>query len=327
MIDVDWELLFRYLGGECTPSERTEFERWLAADPEHLALLESAALAGERVLAAGSAVGRGTPASRRTAPARPMAFLAAAVLAVVLGGVVALRVAALRKASGIVQYDVARTGRGQRGTLRLSDGTRVILGPSSTLRHPSRFGEQARDVELTGEAYFEVVHDARRPFRVHAGGATAEDLGTAFGVRAFPDDSVVRVVVAKGMVSLTRTDSGAALRPQRRGTVLRAGELGQLAAGGAIPSVEQVDVDAYLGWMRGELAFDDTPLAEAMAQLGRTYDREVRIGDGSLARRRVTGRFRGEPLSAVLAALEQTLGVRFERDGDTIVVRRAEGQR
>ncbi|MGQ0539853.1 MAG: FecR domain-containing protein, partial [Gemmatimonadaceae bacterium] len=93
------------------------------------------------------------------------------------------------------------TARGQRATIRLLDGTRVELGYASTLRvAPFRAGR--RELWLEGEAIFDVIHDERRPFVVHAANAITQDLGTLFSVRAYPDDDDVRVVVVSGLVSL-----------------------------------------------------------------------------------------------------------------------------
>ena len=79
-----------------------------------------------------------------------------------------------------------------------------MLNAESRLRYPADFGATARDVELVGEGYFEVVHDSTRPFRVHAGGSVTEDLGTHFVVRAYPELRHVDVAVTEGLVSLHR---------------------------------------------------------------------------------------------------------------------------
>jgi transmembrane sensor len=176
-------------------------------------------------------------------------------------------------------------------------------------------------VYLTGEGYFEVAHDAAHPFRVHARGATAEDIGTAFVVRAYAEDSTVRVVVAEGSVSLgaAADRSSPAVSP---GAVLTAGQLGVLRQGEARPTVRRVNVDAYLAWTEGRLVFDDLPLGDAMAQLGRWYDVPVRIADPSLTSRTLTASFTTESLRDVLASLAPVLDVRFERVADTVVVHR-----
>ena len=86
--------------------------------------------------------------------------------------------------------------------LRLPDGTRGRLAPGSHLRVAAEFGADRRDIHLGGEAFFDVVHDPRRPFTVFAGNAGAREVGTAFSVRAYPQDSAATVVVREGEVAL-----------------------------------------------------------------------------------------------------------------------------
>jgi transmembrane sensor len=324
MTEIDWELLFRYAGDECTAEERERFERWLAADPAHRAVLDAAATAAGRVLdrmPASAPPLRVLMPRRRTAVRTTWALAAAASLLVAAGSTLVWRTLDRAGAAGArtaTSLAVATTERGQRETLRLADGTRVVLGAASTLRYPADFMGRSRDVYLEGEGYFEVRHDARRPFRVHAGGATAEDLGTTFGVRAYAEDRAVRVVVAEGMVAL-----GPAASHGARGRVLTRGELGRLPRGETTASVQRVNVDAYLGWTTGRLDFDETPLPEVVAQLGRWYDARFRIADSSLASRRLTASFTDRSLGEVLAVLAPALDVRFERAGDSVVVRAA----
>jgi transmembrane sensor len=325
MTDVDWDLVFRYFGNECSPAERDRLERWLAADPERRAIVDAAVTAAGRALDAMPAP-RVRPApvfAASTRGARRPAWLlpAAASLVIALGATVLMKYPAgtgRAAPAAASTLRVAQTVRGGRQELRLADGTRVVLGPASTLRYPAEFGAGARDVELVGEGYFEVTHDAAHPFRVHAGHASAEDIGTAFGVRAYAEDSVIRVVVAEGSVALGADAPGAARR-----VPLTAGQLGTLGRGHTIPVVRRVNVAAHLGWMDGRLVFDETPLAEVVAQLGRWYDAPFRIADPALASRTLTASFTTEPLGDVLAALAPVLDVRFERVADTVVVRAA----
>jgi transmembrane sensor len=323
MTDVDWELVFRYFGDECSPDERERFERWLAADPQRRIIVDAA------VAAAGRTLEGMRPASRpprvlvgRRAPTRPAWLLPlAASVVVALGGTLLLKYPAWRGSSdapAAAPLRVAQTVRGGRQALRLADGTRVVLGPASTLRYPADFGAGARDVELSGEAFFEVTHDAAHPFRVRAGHAEAVDIGTAFGVRAYPEDSVVRVMVKEGSVSLGAAAQGASPR-----AVLTPGQLGALTNGKGAAVVTRVNVDAALAWMNGRLAFDETPLSEVLAQLGRWYDAPFRLADPSLASRTLTASFSTESLPDVLSALAPVLDVRFERVADTVLVHAA----
>jgi transmembrane sensor len=321
MSDVDWELLFRYYGNECTPAERETFERWLAQDPAHRAIVDAAVMAAGRTLKKERATirpPRVLVVHGRPAPRKAWQLAAAAALLLAVGGTY------IRKYSGSDGWpgsqtapamQVARTAPGSRTELRLADGTRVMLGAASSLRYPRDFGSGARDVFLTGEGYFEVAHDASHPFRVHAGHATAEDVGTAFGVTAYAEDSTVRVVVAEGSVALGASTSAG------HQALLTRGQLGTLARGADTPDVRRVNVYSYLAWTHGRLAFDETPLPEVASQLGHWFGTHVTIADPSLRARTLTASFTTESLDDVLAALGPSLDVRFERSGDRVIVR------
>jgi transmembrane sensor len=343
MTPIDWEQLDRYLAGEGTPEERTRMERRLAEDAglrralaALRAALDDAAGAGElraRKAAAWARLERSIGATPARVPARlpeargtivfPRAgrpyrpfVRAAAVLVVVAGAALAAR-AALRGGAdgGEAPTTIVSTARGERATVRLPDGSRVTLAAASTLRYPAAFSRRGREVHLDGEAYFDVAHDERRPFVVRAGGAVAEDLGTAFVVRAYPDDSAVRVVVTSGKVAL-RAASAAA----RQARVLGPGDLGRQGARG-VATVERVDTAAYLAWTRGGLAFDETPLPDALAQLERWHDVEFQLADSALRARRFTGAFaEGASLGSILDAMTPPLDARYERRGRVVVL-------
>ena len=321
MTDLDWELLFRYFGDECTAEERERFERWLAADPQRQAMVNAVVAAAGRTLdgARLSAPPRLLVARRQQATRRFWPLAAAASLLLVAGSTLLLKHPSWvgsASTDGAPAMLVASTTSGERRELRLSDGTRVVIGAASTLRYPASFGNGSREVDLTGEGYFEVTHDAAHPFRVHAGHAMAEDVGTAFGVLAYAEDSTVRVVVAEGSVSL-----GATTQPSVRSALLTRGQLGSLAKGSAVAAVRRVNVESYLGFADGRLVFDETPLAEVAVRLERWYGSPFRITDSTLASPTLTASFTTESLADVLTALASVLDVRFERLGDSVVVR------
>jgi len=357
---VDWELLYRYATGTCTDEERTRLERWAAADPERGALVDVAARLIEQsdeltqtfdVDAAVARLRRDVtdvvepaprPAPRRTPPAprRPIiaprrarhfspALRAAAVVLVMASAALLWRpLSAVMNQPPTPAMREWATGTGQRTTFRLADGTRVTLATNSRLRSATAADAKKRDVYLDGEGYFEVSHDAARPFTVHAGDAVVRDIGTAFGVRAYAGDSSVQVVVAEGEVALRPARAGAAPGADRAdGATLTRGQLGRLTKGAPAAIVENVDLDAYLGWTQGRLVFKRTPLREVVSQLGRWYDVEFELADSALAARRFTGAFEGESLAEVLELMAPSLELRYERRGRTVVLRPRDSER
>jgi transmembrane sensor len=200
---------------------------------------------------------------------------------------------------------------GQRRTVTLDDGTVVTLAPATRIR--VAFESSRREVTLDGEAFFSVVHDARRPFAVRVGNAVATDIGTRFDVRRYPDEPSVRVVVADGAVSLGDTAVHDAARP-----TLTAGMLGVVDRRGATLVTRAADVSAVLAWTGGTLAFDRAPLRAVVAELGRWYDVDVRLADSAIGARLVTTSLKDETLPEALTALSASLRLDVVRRGHVV---------
>jgi ferric-dicitrate binding protein FerR (iron transport regulator) len=192
---------------------------------------------------------------------------------------------------------------GERAELRLVDGTKVRLAPDSRLRVPPEYSEDRRDVYLDGEAYFDVVHDQGKPFTVFAGNASARDIGTAFGVRNYPQDSAVQVVVRSGEVALSGLGR------------LSAGDLGRLAADGHTSVRHGVDVEKALGWLKGSHSYADTPLSRVLEDMNRWYNITVTLGDSTLASLPFTGTIAETSPTAAIELVAATLGLTVHGDG------------
>ena len=334
--EIDSQLLERWLAGECDPAEQAEVASWLDADPRNQAFLDGLrAAVGQDAAVPGDwdvdqawarmAERTGATPPRLAPPLRLIGEMApprrwlpawaavAAALAMVAGGTYLLERAALGPVAteGTQAPREFATARAQRLALRLDDGTQVTLGPDSRLRVASRYGAEERLVHLEGEAYFDVVHDEKRPFAVRAGDALARDLGTRFTVRNRHEPSGVRVVVAEGKVALAPAAAADS------GTLLSAGDIGWLDPSGASRVSRGADVDRYLAWTRGRLVFQQTPFAEVAAEIGRWYDLEV-VLDPALHARRVTIAFQDEALDQMLDALAFVAHAQYDRAGERV---------
>lgn len=340
----DSNLMARYLVGECSPAEGEVVRRWIEQDEQLqretdvmarawdiAGALPSGALvdqmwnhvAGELELRTGSEPARRfamlpAPASAWRRYWR-IAAAAAAVVAIVGGGIAFLRHDGRRDglASEVPQHggqQEFRTSRGQRSVMRLLDGTAVVLGPESRLVvHGMASGP--RELELEGEALFDVVHDERRPFRVRAGRAITEDLGTRFGIRAYGHDPV-RVVVSEGAVAVRDTAGSDAV-------MLAPRELVQVDATGRMDVQRGVDPREFLAWADGRLVFRRMPLADVIVQLERWFGVEIIASDSSLLRTKVTATFNDDDLDQVLRTLAEALDVRVDRRSRWIYLRAA----
>lgn len=205
-----------------------------------------------------------------------------------------------------VEYNTLVTARGGQATVVLADGTKVWLNAESSLKYPTAFAGGNRDVELTGEGYFEVEHDGRHPFRVHAGKAMIEDLGTRFDVNAYSDEPSMRTALFEGSVRVAGTE----LVPGQEEIITSAGQR----------SVQSgFDQDEVLGWKNGIFLFDQAGIETVMRQVMRWYDVEV-----SYAGKIPSGHYSGTVdrkanISQILKILEVS-GIRLQFDGRKIVI-------
>jgi transmembrane sensor len=205
---------------------------------------------------------------------------------------------------------VYSTGTGKRDSIRLADGSRVILGPDSRLTVPADFGGATRAVSLDGDAYFDVRHDAAKPFSVRVANALIEDVGTTFTVETDPGDTTT-VSVMSGVVRLRP-----ATMPATGGATLSAGDRGTLTSDGRVHAQQNVVVADDSAWTTGKLVFRDASLVRVAGELRRWYGLRLGIADSSLVRRTVNTTFMSdEPVDSVLNVLSLMLGAHVERVG------------
>jgi transmembrane sensor len=340
MADIDWQIIDRHLAGTASPDDEAAVRRWLASDAANAILLERLAADVRAPLGVdvGAAWARLEPRldeprrptrpvlARVAAPARRRmrapVWIAAGLAAAIVFAVVRPDVEQTKQRTATTAVTpvmrVVTAPNSRQSSVMLSDGTRVRLNAGSTLRHGADYGRTSRDVQLEGEAYFDVVHDASRPFRVHARGAVAEDLGTRFVVRAYAELARLEVAVEEGRVAL-RAD-----RPASDSALLLPGQLGRFAPDGALSVESGVDLERWLGWTHGALVLDGMPLAQAARTIGRRFDVDVAVRGDRLSARTLSARFRDESLEQVLDALAVALDARWTRDGRSITIAPAE---
>lgn len=340
---ADWEALARYVAGESSPDETKTIEADLAANAADKALMDAlTSLTGK--LAADSRAPidvesaltkvkarRDHPEPRPLKlhtdrqPSRPRtrwsvpfpAIAAAALLMIGVAGWLTLRRTQVGQPGSVAPAHMVATGVGIVDSLRLPDGTAVVLGPLSSINIARAYGVSRREVEVRGDVYFDVVHDSSKPFTTRAGNATIQDLGTRFAVRTDAAQGVA-VTVSEGSVSLHASRSTPASR-----VVLKAGDHGLLLANGQTARRRGTAED--LAWMRRQLVFREAPLTEVAASIRRWYGIELRVADTSLASRHLTATFSGEPADRVLEIIRLALGADIERHGDTAIVHSTKG--
>lgn len=188
---------------------------------------------------------------------------------------------------------------GIRSEIVLPDGSKVWLNAESTIRYKVPFGLKERDVKLTGEAFFEVKKDEKRPFQVESGKVNVTVLGTRFNYKAFPEDTMIEIVLAEGKVSLNSASSETG-----KEIILIPGERAVVNKMTNETNISSENIEKYIGWHEGKLIFDECPISEVALQLGRWFGIEVEIADPQILGYQISTTFENESLHQILAMLE-----------------------
>lgn len=328
----DWEAIARFVAGESSTEEATRVERWLDANPAEKALLSRLdsgvivhALSDVDVEAALTRVhSRMNEGARRPSltlertgawPRGRVAVIGSLLTAAAVVGVMfSLRKTAPVPVPPTLSERTYTTKIGQRDSVTLADGSRVLLGPDSRLVVPAEYGAASRAVELRGDGYFDVRHDTAKPFVVRVGQALIEDVGTTFTVES-DDGDTTSVAVVSGSVRLRAGDSSPA-----SGVLLAAGDRGTIDPKGSVNAERHAVGDDDVAWTTGRLVFRDASLARVAGEIHRWYGVTIHVADPSLLKRHVTASFAGEPIEQVLKIVALTLGAQIERRGDSAIV-------
>ena len=196
--------------------------------------------------------------------------------------------------------------------VELGDGTKVWINADSHLRFPLNFPGERREVELTGEAYFEVKTDPSKPFFVTLEGASVRVLGTAFNVMAYATDRAVQVALLQGRVSFDLLTEQHALSPGEIATWDK-------AVGGT--TIRQGDVSAIVAWKTGVFNYEDMSLEELVVKLERWYDVDFEFKDEESRHLRFTGAVtKYRPLNYILEMISKTTSVKFSDEEGRVAV-------
>ncbi|MFT3825313.1 MAG: FecR domain-containing protein [Chitinophagaceae bacterium] len=219
-----------------------------------------------------------------------------------------------------IVYNTMRTPRGRQFNITLSDGTRVWLNAASSLKYPAVFGTDKRQVEVTGEAYFEVAKDKTRPFLVNINNkVTARVLGTVFNVNAYDEESSVNTTLLEGSLKVTAADEVILIPGQQAKVEHTAGA----NTNGKI-AVAKADLDKVMAWRNGRFYFEGVTLQEAMLQLSRWYDIDVEydkaIYEKDLQNTLLAGEIRRDLTLANVLDLLKVLGLHFRIEEKKLIV-------
>ncbi|TWR31576.1 DUF4974 domain-containing protein [Mucilaginibacter pallidiroseus] len=218
--------------------------------------------------------------------------------------------AAKADASAAISINTIATPRGGEYQVILPDDTKVWLNAASSISFPTRFTGKTRDVEITGEAYFEVTKNAAMPFHVKTYRGVIEVLGTHFNVMAYNDEKLMKTTLLEGAVNVRLGNVVSKLKP---------GQQAQIDVSGNTNVINDVDLEDEIAWKNGIFQFRDAGLAQILRQASRWYDVDV-VYKGNIPQREFNGRLsRKVKASELLKMLEYT-GVNVSIQGKKLIV-------
>jgi ferric-dicitrate binding protein FerR (iron transport regulator) len=344
-------LIELYVAGECTLAERAAMERWIGANPEAGSILRTMRDDGdvqaqftqdelvrglrsirERMLERAESERQGDASNRmrgdsdtqyihrnfRVWPGGTFAGvrtnrmmkgvwytalgLCIAVAGVVVGWQLSIAHFGERHATPMTTYV---TANGQRAHVVLSDGSNVVLNVASRLLVPADYSAGNHVLRLDGEALITVNHHSATPLTVMSGGVSTRVLGTSFAIRHYKTDTSVTVAVAEGKVSVGKT----VVTARQLATVRRDGTIRMTVSNGS-----------QFSFAVGVLTLPRMRLADAITELNRWYNVDIKLADPSLGEHPVEGRLPAGSLTDLENILGLTLNVRVVRDGRTLTL-------
>ena len=206
-----------------------------------------------------------------------------------------------------VEFNDISTPQSGQIKIELADGTKVWLDGTSSIHFPTSFLGATREVEITGQAYFEVAKNASKPFRIHVKNEVVEVLGTHFNINAHNNENTIKTTLLEGKVKVTKGTNSLLLSP------------GQQSDG--INLIKGANLEETVAWKDGVFSFDGANIKKIMTQVCRWYGAEVKYED-EINEEFVARIKRDVPVSELLNLLESTGQVHFEIEGKTIIVRK-----
>ncbi len=361
MVDRFWELLSKRIFSEANEAERSELEILLASDPA----LQSAADTVEELMAA-SPNPENTPAHEEAFELHlaRMRALRPDLFETVVGGEPKLRNSRRRKrllwvgsaslvgVVGLVWFfqgyknpavqgqvpptatSQVMTKPGSRTQIQLPDGSRVWLNASSQLTYDKDFGQNLREVTLTGEAFFDVAKDASRPFIIHTKVIDVKVLGTEFNVRAYPNDAYTETSLIRGRVEVTvknRPQEKHYLNPYEKVSVANnivnpVASLKSVAPKALVVTepLTYYHVDSTVietSWVQNKLIFQENEtFREVALKMERWYGVQINFADEQVAQIRPFGSFKTETIAQALDALKESFRFSYRVNGNKITI-------
>lgn len=249
---------------------------------------------------------------RKAFQLRPWMYAAAMIIVVFICGTIAFQSGKSVIRNQLTQISI-EAPYGSKTKLYLPDGTLVWLNAGSKMSYAQDFGINERTLNLTGEAYFEVIKNEEMPFKVHTEELDVKVLGTKFNFRNYKDDLEAKVCLLEGKVALNTREKETILHPDQQALLDK--KTGKLSVSGtkAAYSAE---------WTNDRLYFDEVLLSDIIKELERSYDVKITVADDTLNTIRFYGNFRKreQSIQEIMDVLSSTDKMTYTMNGKNIVI-------
>lgn len=318
MKDDIYKLFQRYEDGSATPEERTLVESWYEShygqQGKKLSRNDETAVFDDLDSRISSMLAHQT--IRRRLNHRWLQI--AAILVAAVASVLFLGNKQTKKKVLSETFTEIRSLNGVKKEVTLSDGTTVFLNSGSSIFVSSRFGEKMRKVKLSGEAFFSVRRDIRRPFIIHTGKLQTTVLGTSFDIRAYPDDKHVKVSVATGKVRVEQNDSTPNPAVYAKSLTRNQALVYNTHKGSHVLAL--INIDSVSSWRSNHLNFDNASYDEIARMLERWYNLKITLEGDIDYTKRYTLSFHNERPDKVLNVLSVLSGLSYTMKGRTVTI-------
>ncbi|MDD4801058.1 MAG: FecR domain-containing protein [Proteiniphilum sp.] len=199
--------------------------------------------------------------------------------------------------------------KGEKANITLADGSLVWINSGSSLTYDNSFNQKERKVFLEGEAYFEVAKDPKRPFIVHTSDMDIEALGTAFNVRAYPEEKNISTVLLEGKIKVNSQGQNRILTENQRAIIDKTVHTF---------STDKVFAVDFVQWKDGNLYFENSSFDEIAHTLSRVFNVEIRFTSERLRSMRFSGTLGNSSIRNALDILSLTSSMQYEMNGTVI---------
>jgi transmembrane sensor len=346
-------LVVKFLKGHCEGHEIENLTEWVRSDPENARLYDeicdiwNASSKGRfDSLDALNRVKKritGNQPEKNTLPKYALFRVAAVIVLVLVSGVLAYMIASKARGTPSDTITEITVPMGSKSKILLPDGTKVILNSGSLIRYSNRFNMEVRELTMEGEAYFDVVHNPRKPFIVRTTDITIKVLGTIFNIKAYPTEGSVETTLISGSLIVEKQlennkTEETRLLPNQRATYIR--KHGTVFLNdtdhesmkrenvkniehikGKVLLAQKVETDIFTSWKDNRLVFRNEAFQSLVVRLERWYGVKINILDDDLNKFHFNGTIENETIQDVLQFINYTIPIDYTIDHNQITIK------